>query len=798
MQHIAKNFKYRPEYLYIILEGKYAGRNVEYHDAVLHLDKHLAIIVENEMSATFAEHLIQHRIQTTLNSSRGVAYNNNGGTLKVNRAHTKYAVQLHLAKNGDSDGMGVLWWLAQGDRGAPILPSSAFRRPHVMKNWNISIGDVRDSTVQCRYNLQSGEVSARHEPSARHVKVTQPMCHTGLAAVHAPARFTNDDAATAGICALCGVPIARVETCLSELDLIAATEGEPTRDPLCRRAYTATVAGFGPSVLCAQCGRACAKLQPYVDAGTRAWKTVLGVQEDNNSTNATKIARQLFPKSIPFIERLSVCMDVREDTGNRRQFAIVLAQCPFENLRSVYVPKAHRRLKELDIQNDIHEAPFEETPLNGTSDAPFTDLQELENNFNQTQTYIESFPCSAAMTPSGSGMDKHFTEYTTRDAKVYQAAAILYTTEAETWKKPPPNDRITDLLSVGLRVRRTSKPSDVMYIEKIVKNRTNNIMSVKISAVGSIARQDQAPAQNTRSQVSNVLPETTESIPLKVFMKDYELHEKTKDVGHLYKLYRDNVDAQQRILSAKEAHNHFGKLYEAQNKSVHVLFVKIDNLRDTYALPRSGTLKHVLISLWKPNHQTTHSVAMQLRALGHLAFRYVQPHLEYTWRLNNEDLLCNNFLYFVWDLYVAQQAAKRDHDAAFKEILAHIFPQYNPSSVAPQVPAQGHKEPREHVKDVLHQLEMSLGTKGSLYTELIRRADLISGTHAMQLDTIQAPNLTLEARLIGNNATRYDMHARGMRCLLLQTAAGLAKDNVRYDGIERLRDVAPLSKAFDD
>lgn len=793
MQHIAMKLDPRPDVLYIVLEGKYTGRGVEYHDAVLLLQNHMAIIVENEMSGTTREQFITNRIQKTLQSTKGVWYNNDGGKLEVHTANTKYAVQLRLAKHGDSDGTGVLWWLAQGDRGPCILPSAAFTRPRLTKNWNVILENITNNTVKCRYIQKSGEVRSTHERERR-IKIEKPMCYTGLAAVHAAARFTHDDDGTAGVCALCGVPVARAATCLSELELIAAAEGQPTRDPLSRRAYTAAVAGFGPSALCAQCGGECAKLPSYVDAGTRAWKTVLGMEGEQNTENGTKLARKLFPRDIPFIERLSVCMDVREDTGKRRQFAIVLAQCPFENLRSVYVPKAHRRLKELDIQNDIHEAPFEETPLDGTSDARFTDLQGLGDNFNQTQTYIESFPCSAAMTPSGSGMDKHFTEYTTRDGKVYQAAAILYTTGAETWQKPPPNDRITDLLSVGLRVRRTSEPSAVMYIEKIFKNRKNNIKRVKISAVGSIARQDQAPAQNTRSQVSNVLPETTESIPLKVFMKDYTLHEKTKDVGHLYKLYRDNVDAQQRILSAKVAHNHFGKLYEAQNKSVHVLFVKIDNLRDTYALPRSGTLKHVLISLWKPNHQTTHSVAMQLRALGHLAFRYVQPHLESTWGLTNEDLLCNNFLYFVWDLYVAQQAAKRDQDAAFQGILAHIFPQYNPSSVAPQ----GHKTPREHVKDVLYQLEMSLGTKGSLYTELVRRADLISGTHAMQLDTIQAPNLALEARLIGNNATRYDMHARGMRCLLLQTAAGLAKDNVRYDGIERLRDVAPLSKAFDD
>ena len=792
MQHIAKNFNPKPEFLYIILEGKYIGRGVEYHDAVLHLEKHLAIIVENEMSGSFNEQVITNRIQTTLNSSRGVAYNNNGGRLKVHKAHTKYAVQLHLANNGDGDGIGVLWWLAQGDRGAPILPSSAFSKPDVTKNWNIIVGDVRDSTVQCRYERKSGEVSSFHEPPERRIKVTKPICYTGLAAVHAAARFTHDDADTAGICALCGVPIARVETCLSELELIAATEGQPTRDPLCRRAYTAAVAGFGPSVLCAQCGRVCAKLPPYVDAGTRAWITMLGIEEDNNSSNATKIAQKLFPKNIPFIQRLSVCMDVREDTGNRRQFAIVLAQCPFESLRSVCVPKAHRRLKEFHVERDINDVPCVEDPINGKPDIPFTELQHLESDFSSMGAYIESFLCA-----SGLGMDKHFTEYTVRDGKVYQAAALLYTTRSETWRKQRANQDMA-LLSVGLRVRKNSNSSTVMYIEKIFKNMTSAITRVKISAVGGIARQDRPPAQGTRSAVLNASVESTETISLDAFMKNYQLHDKTEDIGHLYKLYRDTLDAKERILGAKTAHNHFGGTHAAQQKSVHVLFVAIDKMRDVYMLPRPGTLERVLTPLWNSNHQKTHRVAMQLRALGHMAFSYVQPELQRTWGLDNEDLLRNNFLYFVWDLYVAQQAAKQVRDTAFDKILEHIFPQPRPSSVAPQGQAQDHKTREDHVNAVLQQLETSLGTKGELYKELVKRANCISDTHAEQLDTIQAPNLALEARLIGNNATRYDMHARGMRGLLLQTAAALTSDIVRYDGIERLRDIAPLRRAFDD
>ena len=610
--------------------------------------------------------------------------------------------------------------------------------------------------------------------------------------MHAAARFTHDDAATAGICALCGVPIARVETCLSELELIAATEGQPTRDPLCRRAYTAAVAGFGPSVLCAQCGSACAELPPYVDAGTRAWKTMLGIEEDNNSSNATKIAQKLFPKNIPFIQRLSVCMDVREDTGKRRQFAIVLAQCPFESLRSVCVPKPHRRLKEFHIERDINDVPFMEHPLNGIPNCPFARLQHLESDFHLSGAYIESFLCA-----SGFGMDKHFTEYTVRDGKVYQAAALLYTTGIESWKKQTSSQDMA-LLSVGLRVRNNSKPSAILYIEKIFTNLTNAITRVKISAVGGIARQDRPPAHGTRRAVSNASAEPTGNISLHDFIRDYQLHDKTEDVGHLYKLYRDTVDAKERILGAKSAHNHFGDTYAAQKKSVHVLFVAIDNLRDVYVLPRPGTLERVLTALWNSNHQKTHRVAMQLRALGHLAFSYVQPELQHQWGLNNVDLLRNNFLYFVWDLYVAQQAAKQVRDTAFDKMLEHIFPKHHPSSVAPQGHAQHHKTRENHVYDVLEQLEMSLGTKGELYKELVKRANHISDTHAKQLDTIQAPNLALEARLIGNNATRYDMHARGMRGLLLQTAAALASDIVRYDGIERLRDIAPLRRAFDD
>lgn len=789
----------RPDVLYIVLEGKYTGRGVEYHDAVLLLQNHMAIIVENEMSGTTREQFITNRIQKTLESTKGVRYNNDGGNLEVHTANTKYAVQLRLAKHGDSDGTGVLWWLAQGDRGPCILPSAAFTRPRLTKNWNVILENITNNTVKCRYIRKSGEVRSTHERERR-IKIEKPMCYTGLAAVHAAARFTHDDDGTAGVCALCGVPVARAATCLSELELIAAAEGQPTRDPLSRRAYTAAVAGFGPSALCAQCGGECAKLPSYVDAGTRAWKTVLGMEGEHNTENGTKLARKLFPRDIPFIERLSVCTDVREGTGRRRRYAIVLAQCPFEPLRSVYIPQGS--LHGFDLDNDIPSVSFEERR---TNNAPYARLKALNQELRPVLGYIQSYPCISAMLKST--MEEPFTEYQVHNNNVYQAGAFLYVSGQETWHTPNRNEA-KKKIRVGLRVR--EKPAtpqgSILYVEKIFRNKQGEPTRVKLDYVGNIASRDRAPAQGTRSTHRTVSNPQIEFLTFDYFYDKYELHDSSEDVGDLYQLYRDQDDAKRRILGAKSAHEKLKSNYVEQHKSVHVLFVHIDQTRDVYALPRPGGLQRVLRSLWVNRKQKSHRVAMQLRVMGHLAFSYIQPRLKRVWHIQDVNLLRNNFLYYVWDLYVSSEAAKQERSEAFTDMLNHIFPQH--ASRPDALQAQGsawsderedvNKAPKEQVNDIIERLEIKLGPMGGLVTELMKRARRIDAHVAGNINTIQPPDLALEARLIGENVRAYDMHKRGLRGLLLQTAAALTGNTVLYEEIERLRDVAPLLRAFDD
>ena len=742
VQHIAQKIPHCPEYLYIVLEGKFSGHGVDYNDAVLYLDRHIAIIIENEMSRSMPAATLSERMQQTLKSPHGVEYGNTGQLVHVDRAHTKFAVQLRLARAGDADGAGVLWWLGHGDRGARLLPDDAFTEPIVEKNFNVTVQGVSDRSVQCEYTYHSGAGRMRRVSGTRTVKIAGPRFRTGLAAVHAPDegsgwnRSAGDDDynSRAGLCALCGVPVARTATCLSELELIAATEGEPVRDPLCRRAYAGPTTGLGPLVLCLQCGRTCAALPPVVDAGTRAWETAVGTEEDRNPSHATQIAQRLFPSSIPFIEQLAVSAHVREDFPKKRKYVLVLAQCPFELLRTVFVPRGS--LRGFDAESYTRHIPPWHLPVMPLT--PYTTLEDLARRLRPFTFFFESYPCVV-------GTSEYSGEYQIRERAVYQACALLYTKERESWT---PVDNVT-YIQVGMRVRaktrgigtrRTPAAHPVLYVDKIFRNREGAIVRIRLSHIHNTA-----PAQNTRSVTAAATP----LVPVSRddFSRNYELHDRRKDAGDLYQLYRDKDDAVRRILAADAVHSSLAPQYAGQNKSVHVLFVKVDEVRDVFALPRVHTLQRLLQLLWVDTQHKTHSVAMQLRAMGHIAFSYIQPRLKRVWGIDDIPRQRDIFLSLVWDLYVAHEAANRVRDPAFVGLLAHIFPARDDHVL--QAPVRGsewaheRQSPEEHVEDILGHLETWLGQHGRLYTVLVRRAKQISPSDARGINPVQGPGRRL-------------------------------------------------------
>lgn len=515
----------------------------------------------------------------------------------------KYGVVLNLY-DVSKQGVAVLNWLAQSIHGPRILPShTSERKLHL-----IYVNAVMEDTVEISFKPSRRNQRTTEKTKKYTIAKPHDQCPIGLRAIYSTPAPPSDRPT---LCALCGAPLPRRDTCMSEMELATRLHLDNKRTALVQRHDVHGYSPLGTRPVCVHCGELCGANNnaPGVDIHERVWaSTSYKIETDQEQeTNHRKI-RQLV-RGAPYVKHIVI--DTAYDIENAQK-KIALVLFPSEPMR-VLVGGV-----------DLLPNPFNKGP----KEPKRTDDLNVSNALKQVTH------------PTGDKKDsvvlRFFSDTEPRYLFIYDEKGI-YQAHAM-WQS-------TSRIYTDIQLNANSLQTGYQFQNKKKLNEKWHISSFDKKSVRLVCKDGRV---------------TTKQVTKQDFRREFQQYDSIRNMGTLYEWCADVPHCTTHIVCTEACLNQGNRM----RKTAIVFYEKIHDLQTQLSCSLPLRIDNILQTIQR-KRATPQSLAIQLRCLGHVAWANLRPNP--FWKNRQDD-----FLFLIWDAYLAREFAKQTRSEPFKNIVHFV------------------------------------------------------------------------------------------------------------------------------